>query len=106
MDREQTIKDILEEKLVGNDIHLVGEILSYLKSNCFVCWKLKMGFDLHKAYCDVKTFPQLYMEVCDECLSYFDFKNCCKCKIWVDKTRCYVIGGLDQFYSCEYCANC
>jgi hypothetical protein len=101
---EKEIRDILNEKLLGNDINLSDTILSYLKSNCFICWKTRLENELNKAYCDVKTLPQLYMNVCDDCINYFNFKKCYKCKVWVDKSRCYIIGSLDNFYACQYCS--
>ena len=100
---EKELKEILDKKLIGNDTNISDIILSYLKEPCFVCWKKYLEADLHKTYCDVKQHRQLYMKICDNCINHFHFKKCLQCKIWVDKTKCYIVDCLDDLYSCSYC---
>lgn len=101
---ENEIKKILDEKLKGNDVNISDMIISYLKKRCFICWHLYMEDVLKKSYCNEKPYPQLYMNVCKRCINEFKFKKCYKCHIYIDISRCYIIGSLD-YYSCQYCVH-
>ncbi len=96
----EEVKEILLEKLVNNEPFLVKEILTYLPK-CFVCNKHKLK--LHKSYCYTHIYPQIYMEICEECIKNFKFEKCRQCNIYTDKNRCYTFyfGGI----VCRYCSQ-
>jgi hypothetical protein len=99
---EKEIKEILNKKLIGNDINISNMILSYLKERCFICWQYFIEEDLVKSYCDTKPHSQLYMNVCPTCVDKFKFKRCYKCRIYVDEQKSYTVGTLDNV-CCLYC---
>lgn len=98
---ELEIKEILNESLVGNEIMLSDEILSFLKARCFICWNMCMTDELYGAYCDTKKYQNIYMDICGNCINKFKFHKCIHCKTYTDNTRTYVFGS--GLYVCRYC---
>jgi hypothetical protein len=94
MDREKELRDILDKKLVGNDVNLIDDILSYLKKRCFICWSIYLGDTLKRSYCD-RRYKKLHMDVCSNCINKFHFRKCYKCGIYVDENKCYIIDSLN-----------
>ena len=101
---EQEIKEILNEKLIGNDLYISDIILSYLKEKCFICWNNFMKEELSKSYCDTSPHLQLYMEICQNCIYKFKFRRCFLCKVYIDGHKSYIVGTLDSV-CCKYCCE-
>ena len=99
---EKEIREILDKKLVGNDINIIDTIFSYLKKKCFICWNSYLPDILVKSYADSKPYTQLYMDVCPKCVDKFHFKRCGSCHIYVDCQKSYIVGNLDNV-CCQYC---
>lgn len=99
---EKRIKEILDEKLIGNDSSISNIILSYLEKKCFICYNSYLENSLKKSYCDTRPHTQLYMDVCQICIDKFDFKRCYQCHIYVDRSKAYTVGTLDN-HCCQYC---
>ena len=100
----EEIKKILDKLLIRNDVNISKIIMEYAYGKCFICWQKKLDKNLHKSYCDVKTYPKPYMDVCNKCVVRFDFKRCIKCGIYLDKSKCYVMDN--NIYVCSYCCGC
>ncbi len=100
---EEEIREILDKKLIGNDINIADIILSYLKKKCFICWREYIDSELKKSYCDVKAHTQLYMDVCEKCIKDFQFHRCYKCKIFVETNRSYTFFDNHEYICCRYC---
>ena len=102
---EEEIKEILNNKLIGNDTAISDIIISYLKKRCFICWKYYLEGILEKSYCDVKTYPQLYMDICPICIDKFKFRRCYKCHIYVDSQKAYTLSKTLDNICCQYCLH-
>tara|TARA_R110000868_G_scaffold137660_2_gene351219 strand:+ start:2199 stop:2513 length:315 start_codon:yes stop_codon:yes gene_type:complete len=102
MNRLKTL-EILDKLLVDNDKNISKIILSYIEEKCFVCWRNHLKLDMVSAYCDEK-YQKLYMNICHKCKDAFEFKECYICKRYVDKSKTYFIGALEDFPCCQYCA--
>jgi hypothetical protein len=80
----QEIRDILDKKLAGNEIHLIDAILDYVLIECDECKEKCLEYDLEETqhYCEevdndvVVTVCEGCYIVCDVCYTYLD----CSCE--------------------------
>ena len=93
---EQT-REIINNLLINNDIHVSEIILSYVYEECIKCKSLITDINM------LQMFNNKYL--CIYCFTKYEFKRCTKC------VKLYEIGKNNFCISCAkkckiFCTNC
>ena len=82
---EEELRNILDKKLVGNDINISDMILDFLKEKCVFCYKKFLISGLHRTYSESRKYGNMYMCICCDCVNKYKYKRCNSCMTFVSK---------------------
>ena len=93
MSQDKEIKEILEKKLVGNDINIADMIMNYLRRKCYMCNEKKVN--THTCY----GHGYGRFEICNDCADTYNFNECFKCEVYTNSG--FMVGKLNVCNGCS-----
>ena len=92
---DKEIKDILDKKLVNNDLAIADIIMDYLRKKCYMCNERKVN--TYNAY----GYGYGKFQVCFECCDTYNFTECYKCEVYSNTGYALCGSGLKVCNTCS-----